>query len=65
MARLTPLFSATRTIREYTEQLYIPCAAAFLERAADKGVGKRRISSPGIPDLQFRLKVRGFSGNDR
>ena len=37
MARLTPLFSANRTVREYTEQHYIPAAAAYRERAADKG----------------------------
>jgi starch phosphorylase len=37
MARLTPRFSANRTVREYTEQHYIPAAAAYRERAADKG----------------------------
>ena len=37
MARLTPLFSANRTVREYTEQLYLPAAALYHERAADKG----------------------------
>ena len=37
MARLTPLFSANRTVREYTEQHYIPAAAAYRERAADNG----------------------------
>jgi len=37
MARLTPLFSANRTVREYTEQHYIPAAAAYCERAADNG----------------------------
>ncbi|MGZ7083041.1 MAG: alpha-glucan family phosphorylase [Candidatus Angelobacter sp.] len=37
MARLTPRFSANRTVREYTEQYYIPAAAAYQERAADKG----------------------------
>jgi starch phosphorylase len=39
MARLTPHFSANRTVREYTEQYYIPSAAAYRERAADKGAG--------------------------
>ncbi|MGD1017790.1 MAG: alpha-glucan family phosphorylase [Verrucomicrobiia bacterium] len=38
MARLTPQFSAGRTVREYTEQHYLPAAANYLERAADKGV---------------------------
>jgi starch phosphorylase len=37
MARLTPRFSANRTVREYTEQRYIPAAAAYRTRAADKG----------------------------
>ena len=29
MARLTPQFSANRTVREYTEQHYLPAAAAY------------------------------------
>jgi len=37
MARLTPSFSANRTVREYTEQHYLPAAGAYRERAADKG----------------------------
>jgi starch phosphorylase len=37
MARLTPRFSANRTVREYTEQHYLPAAAAYRTRAADKG----------------------------
>jgi starch phosphorylase len=37
MARLTPRFSADRTVREYTEEHYLPAAAAYRERAADKG----------------------------
>jgi glycogen phosphorylase len=44
MARLTPLFSANRAVREYTEQHYLPAAAAYRERAANKGaVGKQVI----------------------
>jgi glycogen phosphorylase len=35
MARLTPRFSANRAVREYTEQHYLPAAAAFHQRAAD------------------------------
>jgi starch phosphorylase len=42
MARLTPRFSANRTVREYTEHHYLPAASAYRERAADKGaVGLR------------------------
>ncbi|MGA2111116.1 MAG: alpha-glucan family phosphorylase [Anaerolineales bacterium] len=37
MARLTPRFSANRAVCEYTEQHYLPAAAAYLQRAADKG----------------------------
>ena len=37
MARLTPRFSSNRSVREYTEKHYLPAAAAYLERAADKG----------------------------
>ena len=45
MARLTPRFSANRTVREYTEQHYIPAAAAYRERTADKGaVGRQMVN---------------------
>jgi glycogen phosphorylase len=37
MARLTPQYSANRTVREYTEWHYLPAAAAYRERAADRG----------------------------
>ena len=37
MARLTPLFSANRVVREYTERHYLPAAAAYEERAANEG----------------------------
>ena len=37
MAQLTPRFSSNRAVREYTEQHYLPAAAAYLARAADKG----------------------------
>ncbi|HXX56718.1 MAG TPA: alpha-glucan family phosphorylase [Thermodesulfovibrionales bacterium] len=37
MARLTPLFSANRAVCEYTDRYYIAAAAAFRERAADRG----------------------------
>jgi starch phosphorylase len=32
MALLTPAFSATRRVREYTEKHYVPLAAAYLRR---------------------------------
>jgi glycogen phosphorylase len=43
MARLTPRFCANRTVRQYTEQRYLPAAAAYRERAADKGAIGRQI----------------------
>ncbi len=44
MAQLTPRFSADRTVREYTEQHYLPSASAYLERAANKGTIARQIA---------------------
>jgi starch phosphorylase len=43
MARLTPRFSADRTVREYTEQHYLPAAAAYRKRAADEGAVGRQV----------------------
>jgi starch phosphorylase len=43
MARLTPKFSASRAVREYIEEHYLPAAAAYHARAADKGAGARRL----------------------
>ncbi len=37
MARLTPRFSTTRAVSEYTERRYLPAAAAYLARRADGG----------------------------
>ena len=34
MSQLTPQFSAVRTVRQYTEQHYLPAAAAYRSRAA-------------------------------
>jgi starch phosphorylase len=44
MAQLTPRFSADRTVREYTEQHYLPAAKAYHDRAANKGEKGKRIS---------------------
>jgi starch phosphorylase len=44
MARLTPRFSANRTVREYTEQRYLPAAAAYHLRVANKGaIGRQMV----------------------
>jgi starch phosphorylase len=44
MARLTPLFSADRAVREYTEQHYLPAAAALRSRTANKGASGRQMA---------------------
>jgi starch phosphorylase len=43
MASLTPRFSAARTVRQYTEQHYLPAAAACRERAANQGAVGQQI----------------------
>ncbi|MEO8049705.1 MAG: alpha-glucan family phosphorylase [Acidobacteriota bacterium] len=43
MAQLTPHFSASRAVREYTEQHYLPAAARYRERATDKGAVARQL----------------------
>ncbi len=43
MARLTPQFSANRAVREYTEKHYLPAAAAYRLRTADRGSAGRQI----------------------
>ena len=37
MARLTPAFSTNRAVRQYTEEHYLSAAAAFRERAENRG----------------------------
>jgi starch phosphorylase len=53
MARLTPRFSANRTAREYTEQHYLPAAATYHERTADKGARAK-----DLVNWQHALKER-------
>ena len=43
MARLTPLFSADRAVREYTENHYLPAAKLYRDRAADQGAKGKQI----------------------
>jgi glycogen phosphorylase len=43
MACLTPHFSANRSVREYTEQHYLPAAIAYRKRAARKGAEGRQV----------------------
>ncbi|MFZ0954698.1 MAG: alpha-glucan family phosphorylase [Candidatus Sulfotelmatobacter sp.] len=37
MARLTPTFSANRAVRQYTDERYLSAAAAFRQRALNRG----------------------------
>jgi starch phosphorylase len=53
MAMLTPRFSANRTVREYTEEHYLPAAAEYRMRAANKGAVGRQ-----IVDWQHRLEQK-------
>ncbi len=70
MARLTPQFSANRTVREYTEQHYVPAAAAYRRRVADRGamgvqlVNWQRALEQHWSNLRFgELKVTTDGGN--
>jgi starch phosphorylase len=70
MARLAPRFSANRTVREYTEQHYLPAAAAYSQRAADKGamgvqlVNWQRALEQRWSDLRFgEMKIATEGGN--
>jgi starch phosphorylase len=54
MARLTPRFSADRAVREYSEQHYLPAAAAYRERAANKGaVGRQMVDWQHAVDREW------------
>lgn len=44
MARLTPRFSTSRAVREYTEQHYLPAATAYRVRAAERGAIGARVA---------------------
>jgi starch phosphorylase len=50
MARLTPQFSASRAIREYTNAHYLPAASGYAERAANEG-------KAGIGVLQWQNNI--------
>lgn len=45
MSTLTPLFSANRSVREYTERYYLPAAANYIKRSAEKGAAGVKIVS--------------------
>jgi starch phosphorylase len=43
MARLTPMFSSLRAVRDYTEQCYLPACGLYRERLAQQGGKARQI----------------------
>ncbi len=43
MSRLTPLFSANRSVREYADRYYLPAADAYQRRAANRGALGREL----------------------
>jgi starch phosphorylase len=43
MARLTPQFSTNRVVREYTDTYYVPAAARYRARSADKAALGRQL----------------------
>jgi starch phosphorylase len=43
MARLTPMFSSLRAVREYTEQCYLPACTLYRQRLADQGAKARQM----------------------
>ena len=56
MARLTPRFSANRTVREYTEQHYLPAATAYHVRAANTGaIGRQMVAWQHSLDQNWAL----------
>jgi len=71
MARLTPRFSASRTVREYTEQHYLPGANAYQARAADKGAAARKLVdwrntlAPRWPAVHFGARTVETKGEQR
>lgn len=50
MARLTPQFCTNRTVREYTQRYYLPAAANYFARAANKG-------STGVDIVSWRHRL--------
>jgi glycogen phosphorylase len=72
MARLTPRFSANRSVREYVERYYLPAAAAYRARAQNDGALAVRIAESlraleqGWPSLGFgRVAVETRGGEHR
>ncbi len=69
MAKLTPRFSANRTVREYTEQYYLPAASNYIKRAAEKGavakqiVNAKHVFKSNIDDIKIGEPEAGIVEN--
>ncbi len=72
MGKLTPRFSANRTVREYTQKYYLPAASGFVKRSADNSaVGKEIVNithdlsakwaGTGFGKTEITSKENGFS----
>ncbi|HVN95906.1 MAG TPA: alpha-glucan family phosphorylase [Syntrophorhabdaceae bacterium] len=59
MSRLTPRFSANRTVREYVDRYYIPASENYRKRAADNGRAAVELTNwrhdleKGWPQIRF------------
>jgi len=70
MARLTPEFSANRTVRQYTGNYYLPAAKAYAERSKDNGCAAAAIVNwqRQVTEHWSRLRLDDLnvdSGQDR
>ena len=71
MARLTPQFSANRTVRQYTEQYYLPMAANYRQRSwpiagqseAGWWLGSTACSRNGVGCVSARSGLKPRKGN--
>jgi starch phosphorylase len=72
MATLTPLFSANRSVREYTENFYLPATNNYIKRAAEKGIAGVKIFNAQVElrnkwnkikfgELQTEIIENGYS----
>ncbi len=70
MARLSPLFSADRTVREYAEKYYLPACDKFLKRSANNGaLAKKLIENKHLLDNNWALlrfgEIRAETSKDQ
>jgi starch phosphorylase len=71
MSRLTPRFSANRTVREYTKDYYLPAAAAYRNRSARNGAlgadiaDKKKAFDRGWPNVRLGPVQATEAGEER